>query len=304
MTVEVDGRPSPTLPLPSAPASPPKRGLSALLARADQGDSTPAADRPARPASPAATAFGAALDAAREAVPVVAPPPSRLALTASAPGAARPETAPAPSHEPSPEPSPEPSWEPSAELSPVPDDDPGWAAATEPPVVVPGSPDVPAPAAGPGDLVVLVGIRDQPLHVARTMARELRRGAGAELRTAGDHRAAGVEHVIVDGSDVKKAQALAAVAGRPLLIAFSVGERTSSNPFILAAVRPDQLWLVVDALHKPEDTAAWVRQISWFSTPDAVAVLGAGDTATPESINELGYPVGWVDGRPAAAPTL
>jgi len=167
-------------------------------------------------------------------------------------------------------------------------------------VAVPES-SVPSPSTRAGDLIVLVGLRDQPLAVARTMMRELKRGAGAELRTAGDHRVEDVPHVIVDSGEVKKAQALAAVANRPLLVAFSLGGRTSSSPSVLSSVRPDQLWLVADAAHKADDTAAWVRQIAWFTAPDAVAVVGSRDTATPETINDLGYPIGWVDGQQAFA---
>lgn len=165
-------------------------------------------------------------------------------------------------------------------------------------------PSVPSPSTRPGDLILLVGLRDQPLAVARTMMRELKRASGAELRTAGDHRVEDVGHVIVDSGEVKKVQALAAVAGRPLLVAFSLGERTSSSPAVLSSVRPDQLWLVADAAHKSDDTAAWVRQVSWFTTPDAVAVVGSRDTATPETINELCYPIGWVDGQQAFATEL
>ncbi|MGO4384496.1 hypothetical protein [Specibacter sp. RAF43] len=165
-----------------------------------------------------------------------------------------------------------------------------------------GDPDVPRPSTQPGDLIVLVGLRDQPLRTAWSMMRALE--SGAELRTAGDYRQEGFDHVIIDSGEVKKVQALAAVDGKPLLIAFSIGQRRSSNPSILSSVRPDQVWLVVDAAHKPADTQAWVRQASWFSVPEALAVLGSADTATPETVNELGYPVGWVDGYQATSPVL
>lgn len=185
------------------------------------------------------------------------------------------------------------------------------ATAMEPaPVVEPGGlavepggiVGVPAPSGRAGDLVVLVGVRDHPLRTAWTMAQSL--PDGAVIRTAGDHRQEGVDHLIIDGNEITKVQALAAIEGKPLLVAFSVGQRRSSNAAILSSVRADQLWLVVDATHKPADTQAWVRQASWFSVPTAVAVLGSTETATPETVNELGYPVGWVDGYPATAPLL
>jgi len=161
---------------------------------------------------------------------------------------------------------------------------------------------IPAPSSRAGDLVVLVGLRDHPLRTAWTMAQSF--AGGAVIRTAGDHRQEGVDHFIIDGNEVKKVQALAAIEGKPLLVAFSIGERRSSNAAILSSVRADQLWLVVDAAHKPADTQAWVRQASWFSVPLALAVLGSTQTATPETVNELGYPVGWVDGYQSTSPLL
>jgi len=165
-----------------------------------------------------------------------------------------------------------------------------------------GGSGVPQLFAGAGDLILLVGLRGQPLHVAWRMAGTMDRGA--ELRTAGEHRSNGVGHVLVDSAEVKKAQALAAVDGKPLVVAHSLGARGSSSPSALASVRADQLWLVVDAAHKPEDTLAWVRQVGWYAAPDALAVLGTADTATPETVNGLGFPVGWVGGYPATSPVI
>lgn len=161
---------------------------------------------------------------------------------------------------------------------------------------------VPQLCTAPGDLVVLVGLRDHPLRTAWAMAGTV--DGGAELRTAGDFRSNGVGHVLIDSPEVTRVQALAAVAGKPLLIAFSIGDQGSSGPQALSSVRPNQLWLVVDAAHKPDDTQAWVRQASWHAAPDAVAVLGSTDTATPGTVNQLGVPVGWVDGYPAASAEL
>lgn len=173
-------------------------------------------------------------------------------------------------------------------------------------VAVPGpavpGPAVPRPLAGPGDLVLLAGRRAQPLNAAWSMAKQLQ--GGAEVLTAGDHRHNGVSHVFLDSVEVKKARSAAEAAGRPLLIAFSFGQRGSSNLSMLASVRAQQLWLVVDAAHKPEDTQSWVGRACRYAVPDALAVVGVTDTATPESVNALKIPVGWVDGRQAASSEL
>ncbi|MCQ9162520.1 hypothetical protein [Arthrobacter sp. STN4] len=182
----------------------------------------------------------------------------------------------------------------SLELSP--------AGSVEGPEPAPARPAVPRLAAAAGDLVVLVGLRDQPLRTAWSMAGAL--DGQAELRTSGNVRSNGVGHVLIDSAEVQKVQALAAVDGKPLLIAFSIGARGASSPQALSSLRPNQLWLVVDAAHKPEDTEAWVRQAAWHASPDALAVVGSTETATPETVNALGYPVGWVDGYPATSPEL
>ncbi|MGA7204562.1 MAG: hypothetical protein WBX27_08045 [Specibacter sp.] len=290
VTVEVDGPPLPA----SAPSraaakqavlsgrvvevgqndpAPTRRGLSALLAEADKadGEGTALVD-PVEPAT-AKPDFGAIL--------------AKLAVEADDGG------------KPSAEPVRAPVGAPSA--PPAPTDSTAPASPRAAAVLADG---VVAPSTGAGDLLVLVGLRDAPLGVATSMLRELNHAGGAMLRTAGGHRVEGVEHVLIDSPGVKKAQALAAVDNKPLLVAFSIGAGTSSKPAALSALRPDQLWLVVDAAHKPEDTAAWVRQICWFSTPDALAVVGSRDTETPETVNELGIPVGWLDGQQAQRPTL
>lgn len=152
---------------------------------------------------------------------------------------------------------------------------------------------IPRPSQRPGDLIVLAGLREQPLHTAWNMLRAIQ--GGADVLTAGDHRSTGISHVFLDSVEVSRAQAVAANNGRPLLVAFSFGQRGSSNLSVLGSVRPNQLWLVVDAAHKPEDTEAWVRRACRYAVPDALAVVGATDTATPESVNSLKIPVGWVD---------
>ncbi|MDJ0316664.1 hypothetical protein [Arthrobacter antibioticus] len=161
---------------------------------------------------------------------------------------------------------------------------------------------MPRPSQRPGDVIILAGLREQPLHTAWSMISTLM--GGADLLTAGDHRSVGVSHVFLDSVGVKRAQALAASVGRPLLIAFSFGQRGSSNLSVLASLRPAQLWLVVDAAHKPEDTQSWVRRACRYAVPDALAVVGATDTMTPETVNELRLPVGWVDGHQATSTEL
>lgn len=72
----------------------------------------------------------------------------------------------------------------------------------------------------------------------------------------------------------------------------------------LGAIDPDQVWVVVDAGRKPDDTQRWVDRVATAVDIAALAVVGAASTATPQTVNSLGIPVGWVDGAPAAAARL
>ena len=162
--------------------------------------------------------------------------------------------------------------------------------------------NVPRLSQRPGDLIILAGLREQPLHTAWSMMSSLH--GGAVVLTAGDHRSIGVSHVFLDSVEVAKAQAVAASGGRSVLVAFSFGQRGSANLSVLGSVRANQLWLVVDAAHKSEDTQTWVRKACRYAVPDALAVVGANDTATPQTVNELRLPIGWVDGYEATSAEL
>ena len=69
------------------------------------------------------------------------------------------------------------------------------------------------------------------------------------------------------------------------------------------AVQPDQVWVAVDASRKPDDTARWVHAVAARIPVDAVAVEGTEHTATPDTVEELNLPIGWVDGAAATRST-
>jgi len=70
---------------------------------------------------------------------------------------------------------------------------------------------------------------------------------------------------------------------------------------VLVAVQPDQVWVAVDAGRKPADTARWVGAVAAAVRIDAVATVGSATTSTPETVEELGLPIGWIDDRPATS---
>lgn len=154
---------------------------------------------------------------------------------------------------------------------------------------------VPAPLTGVGDLVVLVGLGEDAMDVALAMSMA---AGGADVRTAGELSAYG--HLHVDGrQSATAARAHAVVSERTVLVAFGLGKARNALARVqsVAALSADQVWVVVDAGRKHEDTARWVGVLSAQLNVAAVAVVGATETGTPESVNGLGLPVGWIDGR-------
>lgn len=65
---------------------------------------------------------------------------------------------------------------------------------------------------------------------------------------------------------------------------------------VVAALAPDHLLAVVDATSKPADARAFISALGGVS---ALAVVGAGRTASPAAVWDLGAPVRSIDGRPA-----
>ena len=156
---------------------------------------------------------------------------------------------------------------------------------------------VPAPLTGVGDLVVLVGLGEDAMDAALAMSTA---AGGSDVRTAGELSAYG--HLHIDGrQSATAARAHAVLTERTVLVAFGLGKARNALARVqsVAALSADQVWVVVDAGRKHEDTARWVRVLSAQLNVTAVAVVGAAETGSPETVNGLGLPVGWIDSRQA-----
>ena len=227
-------------------------------------------------------------------------------------------------------------------LVPVPDPDP---------VPVPD----PVPLTRPGDLVLIIGLKEDPLTIARLMLRlagagELcisgtlrqagdgrverdgrdgrdervddRRGAVRVERDGRDGRVERVERVERDGRDERderdgrvervddrrgavRARARGVETGHSTFIACGLepASDAAARSAGLTAIGADQVWVVVDASRKTEDTVRWVNMVVSAVAVHAVAALGRQFTASPHTVDDLGLPVEWMDGRVAAAPT-
>lgn len=163
----------------------------------------------------------------------------------------------------------------------------------------------PAPLSGAGDLVIVVGLGEDALEVCRSMSRAVGAGASgvraAGLVTPDDVVRAG------DRRAVAAARAAGVMGGYGIFLAYSLGRGVTElgrHATLVAALSADQLWVVADAGRKPEDTAAWIGALRAAANVEALAVEGLEATATPQTVNALGLPIGWLDGGPAPAPVL
>ncbi len=171
--------------------------------------------------------------------------------------------------------------------------------ADRPPVPGRSREPVPVPLAGVGDLLVLVGLGEDALDAALAMSTA---PGGADVRTAGKLSAYG--HLHVDGrQSATAARAHAVLTDQTVLVAYGLGKARDALARLqsVAAIPADQLWVVVDAGRKHEDTARWVGVLSSQLNVTAIAVVGAAETGTPETVNGLGLPVGWIESGQGAA---
>jgi hypothetical protein len=166
---------------------------------------------------------------------------------------------------------------------------------------------VPQPMTGHGNLIMLLGLGDDALGPALEMSIA---AGGSDVRTAGRLSAFG--HLHIQGRQgATAARAQAVLTGQTLVVAFGLGRPhdVPSDAAHIASLAADQIWIVADARRKHEDTRAWVKALhtglaDQSVQADALAVIGASETASPETVNGLGLPVGWVDGKPANAAAM
>ena len=151
---------------------------------------------------------------------------------------------------------------------------------------------VPVPPSVPGDLVAVVSLGQDALAIAQGMCKVF----AGEVRGAGAIKVRG-RPPLTDRRSALLARADGVVNGTVVFCAFGADARDDSLE-ALAAIDPDQVWVVVDAGRKVEDTQRWVDRIAAAVDIAAIAVVGAASTSTPATVNSLGIPIGWVDGAP------
>jgi hypothetical protein len=172
------------------------------------------------------------------------------------------------------------------------------AAAPEPAVPTP-TPALPAPLAKPsqrtGDLVLIVGADQDAFVVARSMAAM----ASSPAVYVGGSLIGATR--VDDRRTSLAARAVGVAGGHSVFAAFGLGpgaRDAADRAAAIAGIGADQVWLAVDAGRKPDDTARWVKMVAAVVPIHAVAVQGADATSSPDTVNTLGLPIGWRDGRP------
>lgn len=149
------------------------------------------------------------------------------------------------------------------------------------------------PLEAAGDLVVVVGLGDDPLPVARDMSHVS--GLRA-LSIAGAVTADGYFRV-KDRISALAARAAGVREKHSAFIALGIPRLGLDDDAIAALeyLKADQVWVVVDVGRKAEDTARWVRAVQAHVHVDAIAVIGGDTTDTPETVHQLGIQVGWLE---------
>ncbi|MGL3805114.1 hypothetical protein ACSYDW_03375 [Paeniglutamicibacter sp. R2-26] len=152
---------------------------------------------------------------------------------------------------------------------------------------------LPSPLDGPGDLVAVIGLWGDGVVAGAQLGPEsaLRRPAG-ELAAKFDAGSPG-QRPLKDRRDVMAARAAAVESREPLVVSVALNplQPLADQLELLEALRPDQLWVAVDAGRKAEDTAAWVEQVCARGRVYAVVALHGNETLSPESVLDLGFPV-------------
>jgi hypothetical protein len=147
------------------------------------------------------------------------------------------------------------------------------ALGTDPVVRRPGGTARPVPAAvrsADGDLVLLVGRPNDVDAAAGIFAtRHALRATDASDRRSG---------ILARAEGVRDGHALLGVAAW-------------DDAATVDGLAPDQVWVVVDVGRKPADSAAMLTAVAGRVHVAGVVAIGAGETATPESVHLLGVPV-------------
>lgn len=134
---------------------------------------------------------------------------------------------------------------------------------------------------GPGQILLLAGVRDDALRGARMLSR------ATALEGVCTYGVLRTENLPRWGGEAASLR-----APGPLVVALGLGSRWDALArSMVGRVPADAIWAVVDAGRKPEDTRAWVEGLCGAGPVGGIVVVGEKGTATPHTPAELGLPI-------------
>ncbi|MBW4042870.1 MAG: hypothetical protein HIU86_12230 [Acidobacteria bacterium] len=153
----------------------------------------------------------------------------------------------------------------------------------------PGSP--PPQRTRAGDLLLLVGVGDDPMHVAKALRDRMQKGYvcdGGALEGNSRRR-------VDDRRGAVAARAYGVRSDQPVIVAYGVGLGPMAEQELeqLMSIDSDQSWLVVDAARDPGETLEWTGRLRGRLQVDAVASLRAPRSGQHEALAAIGLPEAW-----------
>jgi hypothetical protein len=155
--------------------------------------------------------------------------------------------------------------------------------------IPPGSP--PPQRTRAGDLLLLVGVGDDPMHVAKALRDRMQKGYVCDGGALEGHSRRRVD----DRRGAVAARAYGVRSEQPVIVAYGVGLGPMAEQELerLLSIDSDQAWLVVDAAREPTETLEWTGRLRGRLQVDAVASLRAPRNGQHEALAAIGLPEAW-----------
>lgn len=153
----------------------------------------------------------------------------------------------------------------------------------------PGSP--PPQRNRAGDLLLLVGIGEDPMRVAKGLRDRMQKGYLCD----GGSIEGNTRRRVDDRRGAVAARAYGVRSDQPVIVAYGVGRGPLAEEELeqLLSIDSDQAWLVVDAAREPEETLEWTGRLRGRLQVDAVASLRVQRGVQHEALTAIGLPEAW-----------
>ncbi|MGN6444407.1 hypothetical protein [Amnibacterium sp.] len=164
-----------------------------------------------------------------------------------------------------------------------------WATATPRSRMGRTAPGAPPPQrTRAGDLLLLVGIGDDPMRVAKALRDRMQRGYVCD----GGALEGNTRRRVDDRRGAVAARAYGVRSDQPVIVAYGVGRGELAEEQLeqLTSIDSDQAWLVVDAEREPAETLEWTGRLRGRLQVDAVASVRAQRGVRPEALAAIGLP--------------